>query len=86
MKINRRVFLAGGTAIAAVAVGQFGKTERVVAQTGVVNLYSARHYDADTALYDGFTKKTGIKVNLVEAKAEELIERIKSEGANSPAD
>lgn len=87
MKINRRVFLAGGTAVAAVAVGQFGKTDRgLFAQTGVVNLYSARHYDTDMALYDGFTKKTGIKVNLVEAKAEELIERIKSEGANSPAD
>jgi len=87
MKIKRRVFLAGGTAMAAVAVGQFGKTDRgLFAQSGVVNLYSARHYDTDNALYESFTKKTGIKVNLVEAKAEELIERIKSEGANSPAD
>lgn len=86
MKITRRAFLASGTAMAAVAAGQLGKTQRGVAQTGVVNLYSARHYDTDTALYDSFTKKTGIKVNLVEAKAEELIERIKSEGANSPAD
>lgn len=86
MKITRRVFLAGGTALAAVAAGQLGKTERGFAQTGVVNLYSARHYDTDNALYESFTKKTGIKVNLVEAKAEELIERIKSEGANSPAD
>jgi len=55
-------------------------------QTQTLNLYSARHYDTDNALYESFTKKTGIKVNLVEAKAEELIERIKSEGANSPAD
>ncbi len=86
MKITRRVFLAGGTAMVAVAAGQLGKTDRGLAQTGVVNLYSARHYDTDNALYESFTKKTGIKVNLVEAKAEELIERIKSEGANSPAD
>jgi iron(III) transport system substrate-binding protein len=86
MKIKRRVFLAGGTAMAAVAVGQLRNINRGIAQTGVVNLYSARHYDTDNALYEGFTKKTGIKVNLVEAKAEELIERIKSEGANSPAD
>ena len=55
-------------------------------QTQTLNLYSARHYDTDNALYESFSKKTGIKVNLVEAKAEELIERIKSEGANSPAD
>ena len=86
MKITRRAFLASGTAMAAVAAGQLGKTNRGFAQTGVVNLYSARHYDTDNALYESFTSKTGIKVNLVEAKAEELIERIKSEGANSPAD
>jgi iron(III) transport system substrate-binding protein len=86
MKISRRVFLATGTAMAAVTAGQLGKTTRGLAQTGVVNLYSARHYDTDNALYESFTRKTGIKVNLVEAKAEELIERIKSEGANSPAD
>jgi iron(III) transport system substrate-binding protein len=87
MKISRRVFLAASSAMAAVAVGQLGKTERGFAQTGgAINLYSARHYDTDNALYESFTKKTGIKVNLIEAKAEELIERIKSEGANSPAD
>lgn len=86
MKITRRVFLAGGTAMAAVAVGQLGKTDRGLAQTGVLNLYSARHYDTDNALYESFTKKTGIKVNLVEADADKLIERINSEGANSPAD
>ena len=51
-----------------------------------LNLYSARHYQTDEALYDNFTKKTGIKINRVEAKDDALIERIKSEGANSPAD
>jgi iron(III) transport system substrate-binding protein len=86
MKISRRVFLATGTAMAAVAAGHLSKPTRGLAQTGAVNLYSARHYDTDNALYESFTKKTGIKVNLIEAKAEELIERIKSEGANSPAD
>ena len=86
MKIKRRVFLAGGSAMVAVTACQLGKTERELVKSGVVNLYSARHYDTDNALYESFSKKTGIKVNLVEAKAEELIERIKSEGANSPAD
>jgi iron(III) transport system substrate-binding protein len=51
-----------------------------------VNLYSARHYDTDVALYDDFTAQTGIAVNLIEGDADQLIERIKAEGRNSPAD
>lgn len=53
---------------------------------GVVNLYSSRHYDTDLALYDNFTAETGIEVNLIEASADALIERIESEGEFSPAD
>ncbi len=53
---------------------------------GVLNLYSARHYDTDEALYAEFEAATGITVNRIEANAEELFERIKAEGANSPAD
>lgn len=70
----------------AVATHQLVNPDRIFAANQVVNLYSARHYDTDNAIYEGFTKKTGIKVNLVEADADQLIERIKSEGANSPAD
>lgn len=55
-------------------------------QENVLNLYSARHYQTDEALYEGFTKKTGIKINRIEGKEDELLERIKNEGANSPAD
>ncbi|WP_029011051.1 Fe(3+) ABC transporter substrate-binding protein [Azospirillum halopraeferens] len=51
-----------------------------------VNVYSARHYDVDKTLYETFEKNTGIKVNLIEGKDDELIERIRSEAANSPAD
>jgi len=51
-----------------------------------VNVYSARHYDTDQALYEEFTEKTGIEVNLIEGGSDELIERVKSEGLNSPAD
>ncbi|MEO0463528.1 MAG: Fe(3+) ABC transporter substrate-binding protein [Pseudomonadota bacterium] len=54
--------------------------------TGELNLYSSRHYDTDLALYEDFTRATGIKVNLLEAGADALIERIKSEGEFSPAD
>ncbi|MDT8281150.1 MAG: hypothetical protein RQ806_11480, partial [Erythrobacter sp.] len=57
-----------------------------VADNGEVNLYSSRHYDTDLALYDDFTKQTGIKVNRIEADADALIERIRSEGEFSPAD
>ena len=56
------------------------------ASAGELNLYSSRHYDTDIALYENFTEATGIKINLIEAGADELIERIKSEGEASPAD
>jgi iron(III) transport system substrate-binding protein len=51
-----------------------------------VNVYSSRHYDTDKALYENFTAATGIKVNLIEGKEDELIERMRNEGGNSPAD
>jgi iron(III) transport system substrate-binding protein len=53
---------------------------------GVVNLYSSRHYNTDEALYEGFTRATGIRVNRIEAEGDPLIERMRAEGANSPAD
>ncbi len=56
------------------------------AQDKVVNIYSSRHYQTDEALYSGFTKKTGIKVNRIEAGEDALVERIRNEGARSPAD
>jgi iron(III) transport system substrate-binding protein len=56
------------------------------AQEQVVNVYSSRHYQTDEALYAGFTKATGIKVNRIEAGEDALIERIRNEGARSPAD
>ena len=56
------------------------------AEEKVLNLYSARHYQTDEALYAGFTKKTGIRINRIEGKEEELLERLKNEGSNSPAD
>ncbi|CAH1197595.1 Iron deficiency-induced protein A [Paenibacillus plantiphilus] len=53
---------------------------------GEVNIYTARHYDVDADLYAKFTEQTGIKVNVVEGKAPELIEKIKREGTSTPAD
>ena len=56
------------------------------AQQKVLNLYTSRHYQTDEALYDNFTKKTGIKINRIEGAEDPLIERMKQEGAKSPAD
>ena len=52
----------------------------------VVNVYSARHYDTDDTIYDEFTAKTEIKVNLISASSDALIERLQREGKRSPAD
>ncbi|WP_354686202.1 Fe(3+) ABC transporter substrate-binding protein [Cupriavidus necator] len=56
------------------------------AQEKVLNLYTARHYQTDEALYANFTKQTGIKINRIEGQEDPLLERIRNEGANSPAD
>ena len=56
------------------------------AQDRVLNLYSARHYQTDEALYDNFTKATGIRINRVEADDAGILARLKAEGTASPAD
>ena len=53
---------------------------------GVVNVYSARHYDTDDQLIKRFTEETGIKVNIIEGKSDTLLARIRQEGDLSPAD
>ena len=56
------------------------------AQEKALNLYSARHYQTDEALYADFTRSTGIRINRIEAGDEQIVERLRTEGANSPAD
>lgn len=56
------------------------------AQDKVLNLYSARHYQTDEALYQNFTRTTGIRINRVDADDAGVLARLKSEGASSPAD
>lgn len=98
MNLDRRRFVSGVGAAGALGLFGGGGARRVAAQAsppagtpvgagnGELNLYSSRHYDTDQQLYDGFTAATGTRVNLIEAEADELIERIKAEGANTPAD
>jgi iron(III) transport system substrate-binding protein len=82
MKSTLRLFVVcaclAAIVLPALPVAQAADTE--------LNLYSARHYQTDEALYADFTKQTGIKVNRIEAKEDELLERLKNEGAASPAD
>jgi iron(III) transport system substrate-binding protein len=56
------------------------------AQQATLNLYSARHYQTDEALYSDFTKATGIKINRIDADDAGILTRLKTEGAASPAD
>ncbi len=56
------------------------------AHAAEVNVYSARHYGSDQALWDAFTKASGVKVNVVEAEYDQLLQRLIAEGAGSPAD
>jgi len=56
------------------------------AQQPTVNLYSARHYQTDDALYENFTKATGIKINRVDADDAGILARLNTEGSASPAD
>ncbi len=53
---------------------------------GELNLYSSRHYDTDDRLYSDFEEMTGITINRIEGKGDELITRMQAEGRNSPAD
>ena len=77
----RARLLLKSTLVAALA----GMTSLASAQQ-VLNLYSARHYQTDEALYDNFTKATGIRINRIDGDDSGILSRLKSEGAASPAD
>lgn len=55
-------------------------------EQGEVNLYTSRHYDTDEELYKRFTEETGIKVNVIQGKGDELMERLNREGEATEAD
>ena len=72
--------------VAAGALLAVGGVSGASAQAQVLNLYSARHYQTDEALYANFTKATGIRVNRVDADDAGILARLRSEGPSSPAD
>ncbi len=79
-----RILAVAALAVLAACTGK--GEEEYAAGDNVVNLYTARHYDSDARVYEAFTKETGIRVRRIEAPAAQLIERMKAEGASSPAD
>ena len=82
MKINQLILVFIGLVLLSCS----GSKQTTEVEEKVVNLYSHRHYDADKELYKKFEESTGIKVNVVQASADELIARMEAEGQDSPAD
>ncbi len=81
-----KAHLYKGVALTGLALAGAMGSAPALSQEKVVNLYTARHYQTDEALYANFTKATGIKVNRIEGGEDALMERIRNEGQNSPAD
>ena len=81
------VVLAGVAPASAEEGAENGKNaEQAESAEQVVNVYSARHYDTDLALYDRFLETTGVRVRLIEGGSDALIERMANEAEFSPAD
>ena len=80
------VLLAQRTTLIIVAFLALSSCNTEQKTSNEVNLYSQRHYTVDEKQYEAFELETGIKVNVIKANADELIERLKNEGTNSPAD
>ena len=79
-----RLTLSATWTLIAVVLAQAGPGPAVAADA--LNIYSARHYEADDLLYDGFQEATGIAVNVIEGEGPELLARMRAEGKSSPAD
>lgn len=82
-KTKFKLAILAAVAIGAILSGCAGSEQQTSKE---VNVYSARHYEVDKQAYQDFEKETGIKVNIIEGKAPELLERMKREGADTQAD
>lgn len=82
---RRAILLIGGALLPAMLLGACAAGEDEAAQE-TLTIYTSRHYDSDHALYEAFERKTGVKVEAVEADGDLLIERIKADAATSPPD
>jgi iron(III) transport system substrate-binding protein len=80
--VKRRNFVTSGFALGAGVM----ISRHSLAQGATLNLYSARHYNTDQALYGNFSDLTGVKINRIDAEPDPLVERLRSEGDKSPCD
>lgn len=83
---TRRLFAAAALVLTAAVAACDRSSSDEVDRSSEVNVYTHRHYDADQSLFDRFEEETGIRVNVQTASADELITRLETEGADSPAD
>lgn len=81
--VRRGMVVGAAAGVLAVALATSGGA---TAAEEVVNVYNARHYGTDQALWDGYKAATGVTVNAIQGTHDQLIERMKAEGRNSPAD
>jgi len=78
------VLTYGAVGVFATGVSESATTDD--GDPGVIHVYSHRHYDTDQMLFYRFEERTGIRVEVVEAGADELIQRLDAEGSSTPAD
>ena len=83
LSLTHRALIAATVLTAALSAPAQAQNQ---AQDRVLNLYSARHYQTDEALYDNFSKATGIRINRIEADDAGILARLSAEGSASPAD
>jgi len=69
-----------------ISCGENKKQEVSNNETKEITIYTHRHYDSDKTIFANFEKETGIKVNVVKANADELLQKLEAEGKQSPAD
>lgn len=86
LPILRRRLATGTLALLTLGVPLTLLPQAAQAQDKVLNLYSARHYPSDEAMYDTFTRVTGIKINRVDSDDAGIVARLRAEGPASPAD
>jgi iron(III) transport system substrate-binding protein len=89
--IQKRFLLPAFAALAIGACSQSSDTPAEVGTTAekpteTLTIYSSRHYDSDRLMFDAFVKSAGVKVDVRESKADQLLETMKAEGDASPAD
>ncbi len=80
LDFSRRGLVLGASAAALAACSRGGGGD------AFVNIYTARHYDSDRALYAAFQEAAGVEVRALTGSAEQLLERLRAEGDQTEAD